>query len=89
MLGAGIPLIFVAFNTLLQKQTPGRLMGRVSASVEVLVTTPQALSIGVGTLLVGAFACWRRTTGLPDLRARSAAATGAPGRRPGLPPGTC
>ena len=53
VLGGGIPLIFVAFNTLLQKQTPGRLMGRVSASVEVLVTTPQALSIGVGAVLVG------------------------------------
>jgi MFS family permease len=53
VLGGGLPLIFVAFNTLLQKQTPGRLMGRVSASVEVLVTTPQALSIGVGAVLVG------------------------------------
>jgi MFS family permease len=53
VLGGGIPLIFVAFNTLLQKQTPGRLMGRVSTSVEVLVTTPQALSIGVGAVLVG------------------------------------
>ena len=53
VLGAGLPLIFVAFNTLLQKQTPSRLMGRVSASVEVLTTTPQALSIGLGALLVG------------------------------------
>jgi MFS family permease len=53
VLGGGIPLIFVAFNTLLQKQTPSRLMGRVSTSVEVLVTTPQALSIGVGAVLVG------------------------------------
>jgi len=53
ILGAGLPLIFVAFSTLLQKQTPSRLMGRVSASVEVLTTTPQALSIGVGAVLVG------------------------------------
>ena len=52
MLGAGIPLILVAFNTLVQKQTPGRLMGRVSTSIEVLVTTPQAVSIAVGALLV-------------------------------------
>lgn len=50
--GAGIPPILVAFNTLLQKQTPGRLMGRVSTSVEVLVTTPQAISIATGALLV-------------------------------------
>ena len=53
VLGGGLPLIFVAFSTLLQKQTPARLMGRVSASVEVLTTTPQAVSIGVGALLVG------------------------------------
>jgi len=53
VLGGGLPLIFVAFSTLLQKQTPSRLMGRVSASVEVFTTTPQALSIGVGALLVG------------------------------------
>jgi MFS family permease len=53
ILGGGLPLIFVAFSTLLQKQTPSRLMGRVSASVEVFTTTPQALSIGVGALLVG------------------------------------
>jgi MFS family permease len=52
VLGAGLPLIFVAFNTLVQRQTPARIMGRVSASVEVLVTTPQAVSIGVGALLV-------------------------------------
>ena len=52
VLGAGIPLILVAFNTLVQKQTPGRLMGRVSTSIEVLVTTPQAVSIALGALLV-------------------------------------
>ncbi len=52
VLGAGLPLIFVAFSTLVQRQTPARLMGRVSASVEVLVTTPQAVSIGIGALLV-------------------------------------
>ena len=52
VLGAGLPLIFVAFTTLVQRQTPSRLMGRVSASVEVLVTTPQAVGIGVGALLV-------------------------------------
>jgi MFS family permease len=52
VLGAGLPLVFVAFTTLMQRQTPARLMGRVSTSVEVLVTTPQAVSIGVGALLV-------------------------------------
>ena len=80
VLGGGLPLIFVAFSTLLQKQTPGRLMGRVSASRRgAVTTTPQALSIGVGALLVG-------DAGLPhDLRAddrRHARRCGLPrGRR--------
>lgn len=52
VLGSGLPLLIVAYNTLLQKQTPGRLMGRVSTATEVLVTTPQALSIAIGALLV-------------------------------------
>ena len=52
VLGAGIPVVIVAYNTLLQKETPGRLMGRVSTATEVLTTTPQALSIAVGALLV-------------------------------------
>lgn len=52
VLGAGIPLLIVAFNTILQKQTPGHLMGRVSTTVDVLTVTPQALSIAVGALLV-------------------------------------
>jgi predicted MFS family arabinose efflux permease len=52
VLGAGIPLLIVSFNTILQKQTPGHLMGRVSTTVEVLTTTPQALSIALGALLV-------------------------------------
>ncbi|MGZ4436348.1 MAG: MFS transporter [Nocardioidaceae bacterium] len=52
VLGPGIPVLIVAYNTLLQKQTPGRLMGRVSTTTEVLVTTPQAISIATGALLV-------------------------------------
>ena len=52
VLGAGIPLLLIAFLTLLQRRTPGHLMGRVSTFVEVLTTLPQALSIAVGALLV-------------------------------------
>jgi MFS family permease len=52
VLGAGIPLLIVAYNTILQKQTPGRLIGRVSTTTEVLTTTPQAVSIALGALLV-------------------------------------
>jgi MFS family permease len=58
VLGAGIPLLIVAFNTILQKQTPGHLMGRVSTTTEVLTTTPQALSIALGALLVSVWD-WR------------------------------
>jgi MFS family permease len=52
VLGSGIPMSVVAFNTLLQRRTPARLMGRVSTATEVLVTTPQAVSIALGALLV-------------------------------------
>ncbi len=52
VIGAGLPVLVVAYNTLLQKQTPGHLMGRVSTTTEVLVTTPQAVSIALGALLV-------------------------------------
>jgi len=52
VLGAGLPLLIVAYNTLLQKQTPGHLMGRVSTTTDVLITTPQAVSIATGALLV-------------------------------------
>ena len=53
VVGSGLPVTLVAFNTLLQRQTPGRLMGRVSTTIEVLTTTPQAISIGTGAVLVG------------------------------------
>ncbi len=52
VLGAGIPVLLVAYTTLLQKQTPGHLMGRVGTTTEVLTTTPQAISIATGALLV-------------------------------------
>lgn len=52
VMGAGLPLITVAINTLIQVRTPQRLMTRVSMVVEVLATGPQALSLGVGALLV-------------------------------------
>ncbi len=52
VLGMAIPVLIVAYNTLLQRATPGRLMGRVSTATEVLITTPQALSIALGALLV-------------------------------------
>jgi MFS family permease len=50
--GAALPLLMVSFMTLLQRRTPQELMGRVSTAVEVVLTTPQALSLAVGSALV-------------------------------------
>lgn len=50
--GFNVPPVFINFTTLVQKNTPSRLIGRVSASTEVLMTTPQAVSIAVGAALV-------------------------------------
>lgn len=50
--GLGLPWILVAFYTLMQRETPYRLMGRVSTAAEVLLGGPQTLSIGMGALLI-------------------------------------
>lgn len=52
VMGFGLPCTFVAFMTLLQKRSPRHLVGRVSAAVEVLMSTPQAVSLAVGSALV-------------------------------------
>ena len=52
VLGFSLPVLVVAFNTLLQRRTPQALMGRVSTAAEVVLGTPQTLSIAVGALLV-------------------------------------
>jgi MFS family permease len=51
-MGAALPLMTVAFMTLIQRRTPLPVMGRVSAAVEVVMATPQAVSLAVGSLLV-------------------------------------
>lgn len=50
--GLGLSLDAVAYATLLQRQTPAHLMGRVSAAVDVLIGGPQIISIGVGAALI-------------------------------------
>ncbi len=52
VLGTALPILIVALNTLLQRRSPQRLMGRVSAAADVLLGTPQAGSIALGALLV-------------------------------------
>ena len=51
--GSGIPLLVVSMNTLLQRRTPQRLMGRTVSAVEVAITVPQTVAIGTGAVLVG------------------------------------
>jgi predicted MFS family arabinose efflux permease len=50
--GVSLPLLMVSYLTLLQRRTPQALMGRVSTAAEVVLATPQAVSLGVGSLLV-------------------------------------
>jgi MFS family permease len=50
--GVGIPVIIVGFATLLQRVTPPELIGRVSGASDALISTPQAISIALGALLV-------------------------------------
>jgi MFS family permease len=52
LFGAAIPILTVALFTLIQRRTPQAIMGRVSTAVEVVMTTPQAISLAVGALLV-------------------------------------
>ena len=50
--GVGLPWTFVALTTLMQRRSPTHLIGRVSTAVEVLISTPQAISLALGSLLV-------------------------------------
>jgi MFS family permease len=50
--GAALPLIMVSFMTLIQRRTPQAIMGRVSAAIEVVMATPSAVSLALGSLLV-------------------------------------
>lgn len=52
VLGFGLPLQAVAFSTLLQRRTPGRLMGRTSAATHLFLGGPFLLSVGLGALLI-------------------------------------
>lgn len=52
VLGVTLPLLMVSYLTLLQRRTPQRVMGRVSTAVEVVLSTPQAISLATGSLLV-------------------------------------
>ncbi|MGH3496413.1 MAG: MFS transporter [Nocardioidaceae bacterium] len=50
--GLALPPIIIGLTTLMQVRTPQALMGRVSAAFDVILGTPQSLSIAVGALMV-------------------------------------
>jgi hypothetical protein len=52
LFGAAIPWLVIALMTLAQRLTPLQLQGRVFAAAEVLITTPQTLSIALGAALI-------------------------------------
>lgn len=50
--GIGNAVGFVAFNTLLQRRTPGPLIGRVSAATDVAIGGAQTASMAAGATLI-------------------------------------
>ena len=52
LVGVGIPWVIVGLVTLLQRLTPGPLQGRVYSAIDVLVGTPQTISIALGAVLI-------------------------------------
>lgn len=52
VLGSGVPWLVVALFTTLQRLTPNELQGRAFSAVDVLISTPQTISIGLGAALV-------------------------------------
>lgn len=51
-IGFGLPLMIIALMTLLQRRTPAAIIGRVSTAFDVVLGTPQTVSIAVGAMLV-------------------------------------
>ena len=50
--GIGNAVGFVAFNTLVQRRTPGPLVGRVSAATDVAIGGAQTASMAAGATLI-------------------------------------
>ncbi|GHJ38414.1 MFS transporter [Streptomyces sp. TS71-3] len=51
-IGLGLPCVLIAAFTAVQRQTPGALLGRVSATANTLMFAPNALGLGLGAALV-------------------------------------
>jgi MFS family permease len=51
-IGAGLPAVLIATLTAVQQETPGPLLGRVTATADALVYTPNVLGLAAGAALV-------------------------------------
>lgn len=84
LLGYSLPLMFVAYTTLVQLRTPQAIMGRVSTALEVVLGTPQAISLAVGALLVSMLS-YRSIFAIMSVTTAIAAASLLARKRPGDP----
>ena len=53
LFGTGLPWLIVGVYTLIQRATPSQLQGRVYSAFDVLIGTPQTISIALGAALIG------------------------------------
>ncbi|MDU0302954.1 MFS transporter [Streptomyces sp. PAL114] len=51
-IGAGLPAVLIAALTGVQRRTPGPLLGRVTATADTLVFSPNVLGLAAGAVLV-------------------------------------
>ncbi|MFI6036790.1 MFS transporter [Streptomyces sp. NPDC051315] len=51
-IGAGLPCVLIAALTAVQRETPDRLLGRVTATANTLMFAPNAVGLAVGAALV-------------------------------------
>ncbi|MDN3248658.1 MFS transporter [Streptomyces sp. ZSW22] len=78
-IGLGLPTVLIAALTAVQRETPGPLLGRVSATANTLVFAPNVLGLAVGAALVETVALWLL---LPALGAVLLATAAALARHP-------
>ncbi|WP_446041101.1 MFS transporter [Streptomyces sp. SID1121] len=50
--GAGLPCVLIAAMTAVQREVPGAVLGRVSATASTLIFAPNAVALGLGAGLV-------------------------------------
>lgn len=79
--GLGLPTVLIAASTAVQRETPGPLLGRVSATANSLVFAPNVLGLAAGAALVETVGLWLLLPALGTVLLATAAAL-APARRP-------